>query len=164
MSDEQKLRKMMEVAICTAAADGLEQSEVISTITSVMPVIAAGETMEKILSDSGIDIQEDIDFALLLEMLEDIQEIILSAESISLDESYMQEASDVIGSGAVINNLTAALCNIIAGADGFSDQEVGAIMTVYGGLQNLDQGLTETLVEGLVTLQVKAAEELGLNE
>jgi hypothetical protein len=164
MSDEQKLRKMMEVAICTAAADGLERGEVISTITSIMPVIAAGETIEEILTKSGVDIQEDIDFALLLEMLDDITEIIDSAESISLDESYMQEASDVIGSGVVINNMTAALCNIIAGADGFSEQEAGAIMTVYRGLQNLDQGLTETIAEGLVALQVQAQEELGIDE
>jgi hypothetical protein len=158
MSDKQKLRKVLEVAIVTSAADGVDYEEAMSFANSILPAIFTGEAVEEVLTtEAGIDI-EDVDFSEITDLIPELIEIVQNAESIELDSNYMKEASSIIGDGIVINNLCMALSIRIANADGISAMEAGALDTVAQGLVNIDPEIVDGILAGLLAVEEAMSE------
>jgi len=149
MSDKERLKKVVEIALAASAADGVEYDEAMSLANSILPAVVTGEAVEEfITTQTDIDI-EDVKFEELLDIIPELPELLTGAEAIELDSNYMQEASSIIGDGIVINNFCMALSIRIAAADGISGMEVGALDTIGQGLVNLDKEIIEGILEGL---------------
>ena len=158
MSDQERLKKVVEVAIAASAADGVEYDEAMSLANNILPVIVTGEIMEEFMvTEAGIEI-EDVKFEELLDIIPELLELVQGAEAIELDSNYMQEASSIIGDGIVINNLCMALSIRIAGADGISAMEDRALGTVAQGLVNLDPELIDAILVGLSAAEERMSE------
>ena len=153
MSDKERLKKVVEIALAASAADGVEYDEAMSLANSILPAVVTGEAVEEFLTtQTDIDI-EDVKFEELLDIIPELTELLTGAEAIELDSNYMQEASSIIGDGIVINNLCMALSIRIAGADGISAMEAGALEIVAQGLVNINPDIIDGILHGLTVAE-----------
>lgn len=136
---KEKYTKIVEVAMSTAAADGVSPHELMSTMATIASVPAVLEGLHHALEKSGVQVEtEEFDFMAWMDALNAIISEDNDPELIDLDDAYLADASATIGDSFLLNNLCVALCMYFCAQDGISNIEAEAIQKVAAGLTNID--------------------------
>lgn len=146
-----KLNKAYEVALTCAAADGLDMGELMSMMDSIATVPLLTMVMGEMFDEDEL---KEYDIVGAVEGMSSIVEGIETAELRSIDDSYMAEATELLGDSIAYNNMCIALCIVLSAGDGeISGLENEAIQAVASHLTNLDQevfnGLAQKIMEGI---------------
>jgi hypothetical protein len=143
-----KLNKAYEVALTCAAADGLDMGELISVRDSIETVPLLTMVMGEMF---GEDELKDYDMVGAIEGMHSVIDSIETAELRSIDDSYMAEATELLGDSIGYNNICIALCIALSSGDGeISGLEKEAIQAVASHLTNLDEDVFYALVDKIM--------------
>ena len=141
-----ELNKAVEVAMVAAAQDGLDGNEITQACTSIISVPLLTMAFADMLAEDEIDIEEAM--GTITEALENAE----SWEVTELNQAYMDEAAEVLGDRASINNICLALCIVICSGDGVvSHDEQNALSMVAQNLSNLNQELVDAAAQMLAS-------------
>ena len=79
-------------------------------------------------------------------------------ELIELSDSYLEEASAIIGEGTAINNLCLALCIVLCAGDGeISATESEAVAKVASSLPNIIPPLSTAIASAIINAEIPSA-------
>ena len=146
---KERAAKVIEVAFVTAASDGMAQEEALMFVDKLVAIPLMGVATLTMLKEQGFaEGEEEIGVLEFMEAATDLK--MDELELIELSDSYLKEASSVIGEGIVINNLCVALCMVLCAGDGnISDIEAEAFNKVAASLPNIDSELSSAIAEQL---------------
>ena len=144
----QRVAKVIEVAFATAASDGLDPGEIIIFMDKLVAIPIAAEVIRSYLESEGIK-EEEIDLEEFIQATTDLK--VDKLELIELSDSYLREASSIIGEGVAINNLCVALCIVLCAGDGeVSGLESESINKVASSLPSINVNLSQTMAKLII--------------
>ena len=143
---KQRWTKVIEVAFATAASDGIDPGEVIIFMDKLVAIPIVAQSIRNFLESEGIAEEEEIDMDEFLQAVTDLK--LDKLELIELSDSYLKEASSIIGEGMAINNLCVALCIVLCAGDGeVSGLESESINKVASSLTSIDSSLFQMMAD-----------------
>ena len=144
----QRVAKVIEVAFATAASDGIAPGELIIFMDKLVAIPIVAEGIRSYLESEGIE-EEEIDLGEFMQAATDLK--VDTLELIELSDSYLREASSIIGEGVAINNLCVALCIVLCAGDGeVSGLESESINKVASSLPSIDVNLSQTMAQLII--------------
>ena len=102
---KERAAKVIEVAFVTAASDGMAQEEALMFVDKLVAIPLMGAATLTMLKEQGFaEGEEEIGVLEFMEAATDLK--MDELELIELSDSYLKEASSVIGEGIVIMIIT----------------------------------------------------------
>ena len=148
-----KYSKIVEVALASAAADGVSPHELMSTMGTITSVPTVLEAVHHALKKNGVEIElEEFDFMAWMEALNASIADGNDPELVELDDAYLADASEIIGDSFLLNNLCVALCMYFCAQDGISNIEADAIQKVAAGLKNIDGQIANMMANSMMQI------------
>jgi len=148
-----KYSKIVEVALASAAADGVSPHELMSTMGTITSVPTVLEAVHHALKENGVEIElEEFDFMAWMEALNASIGDGNDPELVELDDAYLADASEIIGDSFLLNNLCVALCMYFCAQDGISNIEADAIQKVAAGLKNIDGKIANMMANSMMQI------------
>ena len=148
-----KYSKIVEVALASAAADGVSPHELMSTMGTITSVPTVLEAVHHALKENGVEIElEEFDFMAWMEALNASIGDGNDPELVELDDAYLADASEIIGESFLLNNLCVALCMYFCAQDGISNIEADAIQKVAAGLKNIDGKIANMMANSMMQI------------
>ena len=145
---KQRVAKVIEVAFATAASDGISPGELIIFMDKLVTIPIVAEGIRNYLEGEGIE-EEEIDLGEFMQAATDLK--VDTLELIELSDSYLREASSIIGEGVAINNLYVALCIVLCAGDGeVSGLESESINKVASSLPSINVNLSQTMAKLII--------------
>tara|TARA_Y100000591_G_scaffold48462_1_gene36812 strand:- start:1239 stop:1724 length:486 start_codon:yes stop_codon:yes gene_type:complete len=151
---KEKYTKIVEVAMATAAADGISPNELVSTMGTIMSVPTVLEAVQNELKEkSDIEFEvEEFDFMAWMDALNSVIVDGDDPELVDLNDAYLANASEIIGESLLLNNLCVALSLYFCAQDGISNVEADAIQKVSASLKNIDGEIANLMANSMIQI------------